>query len=276
MFYYFPEFEHESIFDSVPETDNFNFFNIDMTLFHNDSFYFCHDDKKIENSQNPNFLKEKDIKFSLYPLYINWKQIESTKENNYYQIYNKFGYFGVAIFSRIKKYRNDISYINLITNLVNLYYSYHTDELENKTELLKDFMNYFPDIDEICSLIKNKIILYREIAIFLLVMKIYEMFFYKNKKYKELINVLKYEFMLCGYLSNEEYKEIYSNNFKIRAQITFDKISREKGEMYNLQKYKKNYLKNIKRIYRIINKESSNEDEDKGKEIEKEVEIKKE
>ena len=50
-----------------------------------------------ESNNNPNFLKEKDMKFNLYPFYINWKKIEERK-NSYYDIFIHFGYLGAAIF----------------------------------------------------------------------------------------------------------------------------------------------------------------------------------
>ena len=39
--------------------------------------------KELE-SDNENFIKEKNIKFDLYPLYINWKKIETKKYPNEY------------------------------------------------------------------------------------------------------------------------------------------------------------------------------------------------
>ena len=49
-------------------------------------------------------LCEKNIKYNLYPLYINWKETEREKENNvYYYIFKLFGYFGEAIFLLLKE-----------------------------------------------------------------------------------------------------------------------------------------------------------------------------
>ena len=40
------------------------------------------------------------MKYSLYPLYINWKKIETKKlNNNDYNIFKLFGYFGFAIYN---------------------------------------------------------------------------------------------------------------------------------------------------------------------------------
>ncbi len=59
-------------------------------------------------SDNNNFMQEKNIKYNLYPLYINWKKIE-TKElnNNYYNIFRLFGYFGAAIYNILKEEENN-------------------------------------------------------------------------------------------------------------------------------------------------------------------------
>ena len=59
--------------------------------------------KEIE-SNNEYFTNENNIKYNLYPLYINWKKIESKSLNNsYYNVFKLFGYFGEAIFNIIKE-----------------------------------------------------------------------------------------------------------------------------------------------------------------------------
>ena len=85
-------------------------------------------------SNNKNFMKEKNIKYNLYPLYINWKKIE-TKEsnNNYFNIYKLYGYFGSAIYSILEEVNKDcedkFNYKNFIFELSNTYLKEY-DELE--------------------------------------------------------------------------------------------------------------------------------------------------
>ena len=73
----------------------------------------CEDLIVPETNNNPNFMHEKDMKFNLYPLYINWKKIESKSLNNsYYNVFKLFGYFGEAIFNILKETTNDEDYYN--------------------------------------------------------------------------------------------------------------------------------------------------------------------
>ena len=76
-------------------------------------------DMEVQNSQvknnNPNFMQEEDMKYNLYPLYINWKKIEERK-NEYYEIFIHYGYFGAAVFSSFKMidYSINLTYKNII------------------------------------------------------------------------------------------------------------------------------------------------------------------
>ena len=59
--------------------------------------------KELE-SDNENFIKEKNIKFDLYPLYINWKKIENKIiPNEYFNIFKLFGYFGEAMYEMLRE-----------------------------------------------------------------------------------------------------------------------------------------------------------------------------
>ena len=105
-----PEIElNNNIFSSnfiFDEPSIYNFSNI--IFFENESEHIEQPVLKEMKSENENFMKEKDIKFELYPLYINWKKIEekSLDDNNInynFVIFKLFGYFGEAIFEILLK-----------------------------------------------------------------------------------------------------------------------------------------------------------------------------
>ena len=66
-------------------------------------------------NNNKNCMKEKDIKYNLYPLYINWKQLE-TNEDDYYKIFVHFGYFGAAAITKtlFRTTKTQMSYVSLL------------------------------------------------------------------------------------------------------------------------------------------------------------------
>jgi hypothetical protein len=166
-------------------------------------------------SNNDNFMQEKNMKYSLYPLYINWKKIETKDLHNiYYNIFKLFGYFGVAIFSILNESNYDDedfgqSAENFLYDL-NIFYLRYYDKIE-ENKFFKKLINIY---DEVISLIKNKIIIFKEITIFLIVMRLYEKYFIKNKNDKKIIEVLKYEYIIISNIKDEEYKQIYNKYYK--------------------------------------------------------------
>ena len=55
-------------------------------------------------SHNNSFILEKNMKYSLYLLYINWKKIETKKlNNNDNNIFKLFGYFGAVKYNILKE-----------------------------------------------------------------------------------------------------------------------------------------------------------------------------
>ena len=64
-----------------------------------------------------------------------------------------------------------------------------------------------------------------------------------------LEKVLKCEYLLGTYLNNEEYSDIYKNNFKGKVNQIFIKISNEKGKEYSLPKTKEKFNNHIKYVY---------------------------
>ena len=221
---------------------------------------------KEENSQNPNFMKETNMKFRLYPLYINWKKIEHN-EPGYYRILLRFGYFGAAIFSIFKEKYPSLDAKNILTifaefiseNLVkkNNNNSLGDKDNDNKNgeidKKVKEFFDKLPKIKDLIDLIENKIIMMKEVPLLILILKIYEIYYIINKYTNDIINVLKYEYLLLSYLSDEEYKDIYNNHFKGKISKIFKKLSETNGKLYIFPKTKVKFVNHIKSVYKSNN-----------------------
>ena len=221
---------------------------------------------KEETSQNPNFMQEINMKFRLYPLYINWKKIEHN-EQGYYRVFLRYGYFGSAIFSSFKDKYPSLDAKNLFSVLAefvsenffkkNINNSLHDNENDNMNEeedkKVREFFNKLPKINDLINLIENKIIMMKEVSLLILILKIYEIYFIINKYNNDIINVLKYEYLLLSYLSNEEYKDIYNNHFKGKISKIFKKLSETNGKLYIFPKTKVKFVNHIKSVYKSNN-----------------------
>jgi len=197
-------------------------------------------------SNNNNFMDEKNIDYSLYPLYINWKDLENHNRNNsFYKVFKSFGYFGVAIFTIL--YNCNLfpeKPTSFTTYLADLYFVY-----EKKINS-KDFFEKLTNIyDDVVSLIKNKIIIFKETTVFILVLKLYEQYFLSKNENDKVLDVLKYEFLLMKYLTDVDYKKIY-NKFFSKFIIAF-KIDDENNGLFI--KTKKKFINKIKETYKEIN-----------------------
>ena len=226
---------------------------------------------KEETSQNPNFMQETNMKFRLYPLYINWKKIEHN-EQGYYRVFLRYGYFGSAIFSSFKDKYPSLDAKNMFSvlaefisenffkkNINNSLRDNKNDNInEEEDKKVREFFDKLPKINDIINLIENKIIMMKEVSLLILILKIYEIYFIINKYNNDIINVLKYEYLLLSYLSDEEYKDIYNNHFKGKISKIFKKISETNGKNYILPKTKLKFVNHIKSVYKSNNNKTNN------------------
>lgn len=204
-------------------------------------------------SKNDYFMEEKNINYKLYPLYINWKKIENNSiDNAYYNIFKLFGYFGIAIFNLLIEANNNEGNYNHKNFLKSLYY------YEKKYFLILEIKNneFFKRLiciyDDVIHLIKNKIIIFKEITVFLIVMRLYETYFSTINENNKLIEVLKYQYLIICHLKDDEYKKIYNKYYK-----HLDLSECHFCILRNSCKYpktKSNYINYIKSIYKKINK----------------------
>ena len=212
------------------------------------------DEEYKEDKSNPNFMLEKDMNFRLYPFYINWKKIEAN-ESGYYRIFVHFGYFGVAVYSSFKeKYPsldvNNILYV--LASFVSEYLLGKENTREASQNLIKEYFEKMPKLENLWELIQKKIIMLKEVPMILLVLKIYEIHFLLQKKNEDVEKILKNEYLLGTYLEENEYKNIYQTHFKGKISKSFKKVVETNGKDYELPKTKTKFLNHIKSIYKKI------------------------
>ena len=215
----------------------------------------CEDEAIIEEENNantnPNFMKEQDMNFRLYPFYINWKKLEAN-EPSYYRTFIHFGYFGASVYSSFKEKYPNLSLDNILfvlSSFISEYLLSKDNKDEASQKVIKDYFEKIPNLDDICELIKKKIIMLKEVPMILLVLKIYEINYMIQKNNVELEKVLKAEYLLGTYLTDEEYTDI-NKHYKGKINKLFKKLVEENGKEYKLPKTKEQYFNHIKYIYK--------------------------
>ena len=206
-----------------------------------------------ETSNNPNFMQEKNMNFRLYPFYINWKKIENN-ESGYYRIYLKYGYLGSAVFASFKdKYPSlDVkNFLYILAEFIqeNLVIKNNESKNDENEKNIKDFFDKLPNINELFELIEKKIIMMKEVPLLILLLKIFEIKFILSKNNDDIINILKYEYLLMSYLTDEEYNNIFANHFKGKISKIFKKLTTYNSK-YLLPKTKVGFINHIKSIYK--------------------------
>ena len=92
----------------------------------------------------------------------------------------------------------------------------------------------------------------KEVPILLIVLKIYEIYFMRQKdKKNEIETVLKSEYLLGTYLTDDEFNKIYKKHFKGNIYKVFMKIVNNNGKEYAFPKTKDDFLVHIKYIYKL-------------------------
>ena len=205
-------------------------------------------------SKNENFIQEKNIKYNLYPLYINWKKIERKSDNNaYFNIFKIFGYFGEAIFNILNINDPDNYNHKNFINELNSYNKNYTKSQIMKNEFLQKLISLY---DNVISLIKNRIIIFKEISVFLIIMRIYENYYSTINDFDKVLEILKYEFSIIYHIKDNEYKKIYDKYYKKLAFYSYEDDYDDFSYSINSEfpKSKKNYINYIRSIYKKINR----------------------
>lgn len=207
-------------------------------------------DDESQSETNPNFIQEKDINYRKYPLYINWKRVEAN-ELGYYRVFARYGYFGVSVYSSFKELHPDLNVDNILFCLAKIVSEYlFSKEIKSESvqKSIKNIFEKIPKLNDIFDLIRNKILLLKEIPVIFLILKIYEVYFLINKNNNELKNTLEYMYMLGNYLTDQEFKDLYINHYKGKISKIFKTVSAN-GKEYGLQKTKQKLFAHIKLVY---------------------------
>jgi hypothetical protein len=205
---------------------------------------------------NPNFMKEKDINFRLYPFYINWKKLEANQQG-YFRMFVHFGYFGASIYSLFKKKYPILN----IKNILYIFSSFIPDIIlrkNKKDENIKYLFDKLPDLDSIYQIILKKIIMFKEVSLYLIILKLYEISYIENDNKSDLEKVLKSEYSLGNYLTDDEYKNIYNEHYKRKISKIFEKLEENKGKEYEFANTKDNFFCHIKYVYKKFIKNEDN------------------
>ena len=125
-------------------------------------------------------------------------------------------------------------------------------------------MNLLPDINIIISLIKNKILMFKEIPMYISILKIYEIYYIYDKEKQKLVELMKYQYLLISYLKDNEYKKLFEKNFGEKIKSVFDKIVDTLGKKYELPNSKKKYINHIKFIYKSLNQKNVKDDKNEN------------
>lgn len=224
-----------------------NFFSLNNDDDDESVYDMNENEENISTESNMSYKNEEYIDFRVYPLKIDWKEVEDYS-NNLYDIYDVFGCFGISTFSLLSNVTNlSMKYNDYIFSVLNFYYnSYKKKQYQN----IHNLYSNLPPLDKIHFLLCNKMIVKKEIIIVKIVLDLYEHIIFKgnfslNSKGEELI----IKVMTVFYeeiLTDEDIKTIHEVLEK-EMKRTFELLTKMKIKVY---KSKEKYIKHINKIYR--------------------------
>ncbi len=157
--------------------NNFFFTNLeDNTIYSREEILQAlHDERQPDYSvegdnTNLNNNTEDYIDFRDYPLKIDWAEVENYEEN-YYNIFINYGYFGISILSSLIKVHNlTINYDDFFYSVLNFY---HNSVKKNNIDDLNNFFKFLPKLDLIKKIIFSKKIHKKEFIPIKIILDIY-------------------------------------------------------------------------------------------------------
>ena len=199
------------------------------------------------DNANLNNNTEDYIDFRDYPLKIDWAEIENYEEN-YYNIFINYGYFGMAILTSLIKVEN------LTINYDDFFYSiltfYQNSVKKKKIDDLNNFFKYLPKLEEIKKIVFSKKIHKKEFIPLKITLDIYENYLLQDS-YSFINNK---DIILFLEISEYFYKKI------TRDEDTFEMFTSLINEMEKtsniifemkciIARKRKIYLSHLKTIY---------------------------
>jgi hypothetical protein len=203
---------------------------------------------------------EEYIDYRTYPLLIDWFEIENEKSCAY-SIYDKYGYFGVSLFSSFSKIPDLKLNVNKFhKNLLEYYQKISVKSCKERNSKLNEFINSLPDLILMKGIFENLIITKKEIVTVKIVLDIYEHYFtnfesFSNKRFlKEYIPAAC---LFYSTLSDEDVLDIYDtiNSTKEIWEIISKNIYTNILEKLDINLFRKRSI-NIKRL-KVLKDEKS-------------------
>jgi hypothetical protein len=199
------------------------------------------------DNANLNNNTEDYIDFRDYPLKIDWAEIENY-EDNYYNIFVNYGYFGIALLTSLVKVEN------LTINYDDFFYSiltfYQNSVKKKKIDDLNNFFKYLPKLEEIKKIVFSKKIHKKEFIPLKITLDIYENYLLQDSysfiNNKDIILFLEIsEYFYKNITRDEDTFEMFTsliNEMEKTSNIIFEMkciIARKR----------KIYLSHLKTIY---------------------------
>lgn len=115
--------------------------------------------------------QEEYIDFRVYPLHIDWYEIENT-DNNYFDILELYGYFGIATLTSLSNVHGiELLVDDFIYSFLNYYYTTISDSNDNKTN---EFISNLPSLNSIYYIINQRMLNKKEVICMKVIIDIYE------------------------------------------------------------------------------------------------------
>lgn len=200
----------------------------------------------LDENYTLNYPQEDYIDFRLYPLDIDWKEVESS-DNNYYEIYDVYGCFGIATFSLLGNVTHlTLKYNDYIYSVLNFFLNSFSNKDYNN---IKSLYEHLPKLKKINIILSKGMISKKEIVIMKIVLDLYEQYIFElnndlifndnEDKMKEYIYTAKIFYTQT--LNDEDIKfihEIITHEMK----RTYEILKKMKIKIY---KNKVGYIKHL-------------------------------
>lgn len=174
--------------------------------------YYDQEAESNDEITNPQ-IDDEYIDYRTYPLLIDWCEIENEKSYAY-TFYDKYGYFGVSLFSSLSK----IAELNMNANkfhknILEYYCKISAKPYKERSSKLNEFMVNLPELTLMKGIFANQIITKKEISTVKIVLDIYEHYFtnfesFSNKKFFK--EYLPTTCLFYSMLSDEDVMNIYN------------------------------------------------------------------
>lgn len=207
----------------------------------------------LSDDENENNHNENEMDFRTYPISINWYEVENDKKD-YFGILEKFGYIGVALYSALDTYKgikltSDHFLFTIFEFFSNLYKNSKSEET------LNNFIKILPSPKLIKSVISKKQFMMKEICVFVVLFKIFEIYHakYDIPTYEVLGNeVMAGEQLFCDNITEGEWRVAYE---EIKGNENLEKIATTmNSKFYPTKQMFINHLKILKsKLNKLVN-----------------------